>query len=225
MKMDKVIELKNVTKEYIQGEDKVIALKDINLDISRGEFVVILGPSGSGKSTLLHLVGGLDMPTKGEVIINGKNIGNCSDEQLAEFRRKTIGFVFQSYHLIPVLTVEENVTMPILLDHKKVDQEYLQYILRQLEIEDFKRRVPSQLSGGQQQRVAIARALMNRPGIILADEPTGNLDVETSNQVVTLLKNSCRELGQTLVMITHNREIAKYADRIVTIRNGEVSLG
>lgn len=216
------IELKSLYKIYTQGTDKVYALNDLSLNIEKGEFVVILGPSGSGKSTLLHILGGLDNPTKGEVLIDGVNISGYTDEELATYRRTVVGFVFQAFNLLPTLTAIENMEMPLLIDEKPVDKDYLEELLECLEIKNLKKRLPSQMSGGQQQRVAIARALANKPTLVLADEPTGNLDSEISGKVLKLLQDTCKKYGQTLVMITHNEEIAKHADRVVRIRDGKV---
>ena len=216
------VELKSLYKIYKQGQNEVFALNGLSAVIEKGEFLAILGPSGSGKSTLLHILGGLDSPTKGSVIIDGADISEYSDQELAKYRRKTVGFVFQSFNLLPALTVQENIEMPVLIDEGEIDKEYLEEIEKGLEIADLKKRLPSQISGGQMQRVAIARALANKPTIILADEPTGNLDSEISEKVLSLFLETCRRYGQTLVMITHNEEIAAKADRIVRIRDGKI---
>ena len=216
------VELKSLYKIYIQGQNEVFALNGLSAVIEKGEFLAILGPSGSGKSTLLHILGGLDSPTKGSVIIDGADISEYSDQELAKYRRKTVGFVFQSFNLLPALTVQENIEMPVLIDEGEIDKEYLEEIEKGLEIDDLKKRLPSQISGGQMQRVAIARALANKPTIILADEPTGNLDSEISEKVLSLFLETCRKYGQTLVMITHNEEIAAKADRIIRIRDGKI---
>ena len=216
------VELKSLYKIYKQGQNEVFALNGLSAVIEKGEFLAILGPSGSGKSTLLHILGGLDSPTKGSVIIDGTDISEYSDQELAKYRRKTVGFVFQSFNLLPALTVQENIEMPVLIDEGEIDKEYLEEIEKGLEIDDLKKRLPSQISGGQMQRVAIARALANKPTIILADEPTGNLDSEISEKVLSLFLETCRRYGQTLVMITHNEEIAAKADRIVRIRDGKI---
>ena len=216
------VELKSLYKIYKQGQNEVFALNGLSAVIEQGEFLAILGPSGSGKSTLLHILGGLDSPTKGSVIIDGADISEYSDQELAKYRRKTVGFVFQSFNLLPALTVQENIEMPVLIDEGEIDKEYLEEIEKGLEIADLKKRLPSQISGGQMQRVAIARALANKPTIILADEPTGNLDSEISEKVLSLFLETCRRYGQTLVMITHNEEIAAKADRIVRIRDGKI---
>ena len=216
------VELKSLYKIYKQGQNEVFALNGLSAVIEKGEFLAILGPSGSGKSTLLHILGGLDSPTKGSVIIDGADISEYSDQELAKYRRKTVGFVFQSFNLLPALTVQENIEMPVLIDEDEIDKEYLEEIEKGLEIDDLKKRLPSQISGGQMQRVAIARALANKPTIILADEPTGNLDSEISEKVLSLFLETCRRYGQTLVMITHNEEIAAKADRIIKIRDGKI---
>lgn len=216
------VELKSLYKIYKQGQNEVFALNGLSAVIEQGEFLAILGPSGSGKSTLLHILGGLDSPTKGSVIVGGADISEYSDHELAKYRRKTVGFVFQSFNLLPALTVQENIEMPVLIDEGEIDKEYLEEIEKGLEIDDLKKRLPSQISGGQMQRVAIARALANKPTIILADEPTGNLDSEISEKVLSLFLETCRKYGQTLVMITHNEEIAAKADRIIRIRDGKI---
>ena len=216
------VELKSLYKIYKQGQNEVFALNGLSAVIEKGEFLAILGPSGSGKSTLLHILGGLDSPTEGSVIVDGVDISEYSDQELAQYRRKTVGFVFQSFNLLPALTVHENIEMPVLIDQGEIDKEYLEEIEKGLEIDDLKKRLPSQISGGQMQRVAIARALANKPTIILADEPTGNLDSEISEKVLSLFLETCRRYGQTLVMITHNEEIAAKADRIIRIRDGKI---
>ena len=216
------IELRDLQKIYIQGDEKIYALDHLTLNIEKGEYLAILGPSGSGKSTLLHTLGGLDTPTDGEVIVDNVDISSYTDTELAVYRRKTVGFVFQSFNLLPVLTVKENIEMPVLIDDHSLDEKYINEVMEFLEISDLKVRYPSQISGGQQQRVAIARALANHPQLILADEPTGNLDTAISGKVIELLSGTCRKFGQTLVMITHNEEIAASADRIVRIRNGRI---
>ena len=199
-----IIKLENVTKIYGTGENQLVALDHVNVTIDKGEAVAIVGPSGCGKSTMLHIIGGVDSATEGKVYIEGKDITGLTDEEMSIFRRRKIGFVFQAYHLIPVLTVEENMQMPILLDHRKPDKEYADYVLEMLGLKDRRKSLPSQLSGGQQQRVAIARALANRPSILLADEPTGALDSKNGEEVMALLQRSVKELNQTLVLITHN---------------------
>ncbi|MDD6308791.1 MAG: ABC transporter ATP-binding protein [Clostridia bacterium] len=215
------IQLKSLYKVYSQGTDKVYALNNLSLEIEKGEFVVILGPSGSGKSTLLHILGGLDNPTEGEVLVDGVNIAGYSDDELAKYRRSDVGFVFQAFNLLPSLTAIENIEMPLLIDGQTMDQEYMDEVMECLEIKALQKRLPSQMSGGQQQRIAIARALSNKPKMVLADEPTGNLDSEISNKVLKLLKETCKKYGQTLIMITHNEEIAKQADRVIRIKDGK----
>ena len=217
-----IVRMENVSKVYGTAENQVWALHGVNLKVEKGETLAIVGASGSGKSTLLHIMGGVDSPTSGKVIVDDKDITSLTDEQMSVFRRRKIGFVFQAYHLIPVLTVEENITMPILLDHRKPDREYIEHILNILNLQDRRHHLPNQLSGGQQQRAAIARALANRPALILADEPTGALDSKNGAEVITLLQNSVKELNQTLVLITHNIDLAREADRIIKISDGEI---
>ncbi|MDE5884655.1 MAG: ABC transporter ATP-binding protein [Oscillospiraceae bacterium] len=217
-----IISLKNVNKYYKTGNSSFHAIKDINLDIEEGEFIVILGKSGSGKSTLLNIIGGLDSYDSGEVIMDGFSYKNADDTIMSGFRCKKIGFVFQSYNLIPVLNVYENITFPVNISGEKVDNKYITSIIKELGLDGKEKSFPNQLSGGQQQRVAIARALANRPKIVLADEPTGNLDTAIGEDVLNLLTIGVKEYGHTLVMITHNPDIAKYADRIVTIEDGKI---
>lgn len=217
-----ILEAKNLKKIYGKGESTVNALRGVNLSVEKGEFVAIVGTSGSGKSTLLHMLGGLDRPTEGEVFVDGKNIFELKDEALTIFRRRKIGFVFQAFNLVPVLNVYENIVLPIELDGEKVDKEFIDTIVDTLGISNKKEALPNQLSGGQQQRVAIARALASRPAIILADEPTGNLDTKTGQDVLSLLKVSAQKFSQTIVMITHNEEIAQLADRIIRIEDGNI---
>ena len=217
-----LIEVKNLNKIYGSGEAEVKALKNINLNIEQGEFVAIVGQSGSGKSTLLHLIGGIDIPSSGEVIIDGKNIYKLKEKELSILRRRKLGFIFQFFNLIPVLTAQENIEMPVLLDNEKIDKKYMNELLRILGLEERKNNYPSQLSGGQQQRVSIGRALANKPSIILADEPTGNLDSKNSKEVLELLKYCAKKYNQTLILITHDINIAKSADRVITIEDGEI---
>lgn len=217
-----ILKVENLSKIYGKGENKVEALKNISMSINSGEFVAIVGASGSGKSTLLHLLGGLDRPTGGKVIIDGESIYDYKEERLAIFRRRKIGFVFQFFNLIPVLDVEENIALPALLDNDKVDKGYLQEIIRLLGLNERKTHLPSELSGGQQQRVSIGRALLNKPAIILADEPTGNLDSKNSKEVIELLKFSAQKYNQTLILITHDVNLASMADRVITIQDGEI---
>ncbi len=220
-----IVKMEHVTKIYGEGNTRVWALDDVNLTVNKGEIVAVVGASGSGKSTLLHVMGGVDTPNEGNVIVDGKDITRLTDEEMSVFRRRKIGFVFQAYHLIPVLTVEENIKMPILLDHRKPDRDYIDHIIEMLGLKDRRKHLPNQLSGGQQQRAAIARALANRPALILADEPTGALDSKNGNEVITLLQDSVKKLDQTLVLITHNIDLAREADRIVRITDGKVSEG
>jgi ABC-type antimicrobial peptide transport system, ATPase component len=217
-----ILKVENLTKTYGMGENRVEALKNINLSINKGEFVVIVGPSGSGKSTLLHLLGGLDEPTDGKVIIDGENIYDYKEDKLAIFRRRKIGFIFQFFNLIPVLDVEENISLPILLDNEKVDKKYLDDIIQLLGLENRRNHLPSELSGGQQQRVSIGRAILNKPSIIFADEPTGNLDSKNSREVIELLKYTAKKYNQTLVLITHDISIASLSDRVITIEDGQI---
>ena len=217
-----ILETKDLRKIYGSGDTEVRALDGVNLQIENGEFVAIVGTSGSGKSTLLHMLGGLDRPTEGKVIVDGKDIFSLKEEALTIFRRRKIGFVFQSYNLVPVLNVYENIVLPIELDGGKINKEFVQRIMETLGLNGRLDALPSQLSGGQQQRVAIARALAAAPAIILADEPTGNLDSKTSQDVLSLLKVTSQKFAQTIVMITHNEEIAQMADRIIRIEDGKI---
>ncbi|MBC8631250.1 ABC transporter ATP-binding protein [[Eubacterium] tenue] len=217
-----ILKTKNLKKYYGKGESLVKAIDDTNISIIEGEFVAIVGKSGSGKSTLLHMIGGLDRPTEGKVFIDKKDIFTLKDEQLAIFRRRKIGFIFQYYNLIPSLNVWENIVLPIGLDNKEVDKNFINDIINALGLENKKESLPNTLSGGQQQRVAIARALASRPSIILADEPTGNLDSKTSDEVMSLLKTMIKKYNQTLVMITHDETIAQMADRVIYIEDGKV---
>ncbi|MFL0267945.1 ABC transporter ATP-binding protein [Candidatus Clostridium radicumherbarum] len=212
-----------LTKTYGKGETEVEALKEAEISINRGEFVAVVGPSGSGKSTLLHLIAGLMQPTRGSVLIEGKNIYNLSENELSIFRRRNIGFIFQFFNLLPMLSLEENVILPALLDNKKVDMEYLDELLKVLGLSERRRHLPGALSGGQQQRAAIARALFTKPSIVFADEPTGNLDSKSSKEVLELLTMSIKKYNQTLVLITHDMNVAKHADRIIKIEDGVVS--
>ena len=218
-----IVKMEHVTKIYGSGDTRVWALDDVNLTVQKGESLAVVGASGSGKSTLLHVMGGVDTVTYGKVIVDDRDITTLKDEEMSVFRRRKIGFVFQSYHLIPVLTVEENIQMPILLDHKKPDREYIDHVIEMLGLKDRRKHLPNQLSGGQQQRAAIARALANRPSLILADEPTGALDSTNGNEVMALLQDSVKKLNQTLVLITHNIDLAREADRIVRITDGKLT--
>lgn len=217
-----ILKVENLNKTYGKGENKVEALKDVNLSVNKGEFVAIVGASGSGKSTLLHLLGGLDRPTSGRVVIDGESIYDYKEEKLAIFRRRKIGFIFQFFNLIPVLDLEENIALPALLDNEKIDKKYLEEIIQILNLTERKGHLPSELSGGQQQRVSIGRALLNKPSIILADEPTGNLDSKNSKEVIELLKFTARKFNQTLILITHDVNIATMADRVITIEDGNI---
>ena len=220
-----ILETKDLRKVYGTGDTAVRALDGVSLRVEQGEFVAIVGTSGSGKSTLLHMLGGLDRPTSGSVLVDGKDIFSLKDEALTIFRRRKIGFVFQSYNLVPVLNVQENIVLPIQLDGRRVDRAFVRQIVRILGLEERLEALPSQLSGGQQQRVAIARALAAAPAIILADEPTGNLDSRTSQDVLSLMKITSQKFSQTIVMITHNEEIAQMADRILRIEDGRIVSG
>ena len=217
-----ILQTQNLKKVYGTGPNAVHALDGINLSVEKGEFAAVVGTSGSGKSTLLHMLGGLDRPTSGKVFVDGKDIFSLKEEALTIFRRRKIGFVFQSYNLVPVLNVYENIVLPIELDGKKIDKHFVQNILETLGLSGRQDALPSQLSGGQQQRVAIARALASSPAITLADEPTGNLDSKTSQDVLSLLKVTSQKFSQTMVMITHNEEIAQMADRIIRIEDGKI---
>lgn len=220
-----ILKAENLVKIYGQGENEVKALNNVSLEIEEGEFVSIVGSSGSGKSTLLNMLGGLDRLTSGDIYINNKKLGNMKDEELTIFRRRNIGFVFQNYNLVPILNVYENIVLPIELDGMKIDEEYIDSIINTLGLNQKLTNIPNNLSGGQQQRVAIARAIATKPSIILADEPTGNLDSKTSMDVIGLLKMTSQKFNQTIVMITHNEEIAQLADRIIRIEDGKIARG
>ena len=217
-----ILKVENLTKSYGKGEAKVDAIKNINLSINKGEFVAIVGPSGSGKSTLLHLLGGVDKPTSGKVYINDVDIYNLKEKDLSIFRRRNVGLIYQFYNLIPVLSVKENILLPAELDNRKIDKDYLDDLLKTLGLKERANHLPNELSGGQQQRTSIGRALINRPSIVLADEPTGNLDSKNSKEVLELLKLSVRKYNQTLIMITHDPRIALQADRVITIEDGTI---
>lgn len=217
-----ILRVENLTKIYGKDMAKVIALDNVSFSVEKGEFVAIVGASGSGKSTLLHLIGGVDRPTSGKVFIDGQDIFNFNDDKLAIFRRRQVGLIYQFYNLIPILNVEENITLPLSLDNREVDKENLDNMLRLLGLQDRRKHLPNELSGGQQQRTSIGRAMITNPTIILADEPTGNLDSKASDEIVALLKKSNKELKQTIIMITHNMEIAKEADRIIKIEDGKI---
>lgn len=218
-----ILKVENLTKTYGKGENKIYALKDVSFSVCKGEFVSIIGASGSGKSTLLHLIGGVDRPDAGKIYVDGKDVYEQSEEALAIFRRRQVGLIYQFYNLIPVLNVEENMLLPCELDGKTPDKEFVKELVDTLGLGNRLKHLPNQLSGGQQQRAAIGRALMNRPAILLADEPTGNLDSRASDEIVELLKLSNRKYKQTIVMITHNMEIAKQADRVLVMEDGKLS--
>lgn len=215
-----LLEVNDICKTYGSGETAVHALKKVSFSVPKGEYVAIVGESGSGKSTLLNMIGALDTPTSGKVTIGGKDIFSMNDSKLTVFRRRNIGFIFQAFNLVPELTVEQNIIFPVLLDYQKTDKKYLEELLTVLNLKERRNHLPSQLSGGQQQRVAIGRALITRPSLILADEPTGNLDTQNSSEVITLLKEASRKYEQTIIMITHNRSIAQSADRILQVSDG-----
>ncbi|SFL06773.1 putative ABC transport system ATP-binding protein [Lachnospiraceae bacterium KH1T2] len=219
----KILKIRNLCKVYGKGETKVEALKNVSFDVEQGEFVAIVGPSGSGKSTLLHILGGVDTPTSGEVKISETDIVGLNETKLAIFRRRYIGLVYQFYNLIPILNVEENITLPILLDGKKPDRKLLHDLVEKLGLSNRLKHLPNQLSGGQQQRVSIGRALMNHPALLLADEPTGNLDTKNSKEIISLLRKFNRENNQTVIIITHDDRIALAADRVITIEDGEIT--
>lgn len=215
-----LLEVKSISKTYGSGETAVHALKKVSFSVPKGEYVAIVGESGSGKSTLLNMIGALDNPTSGKVLIDGKDIFAMKESKLTIFRRRNIGFIFQAFNLIPELTVEQNIIFPVLLDYQKPDKKYLEELLAVLNLKERRNHLPSQLSGGQQQRVAIGRALITRPSLILADEPTGNLDTQNSSEVIALLKNASKRYAQTIIMITHNRSIAQTADRVLQVSDG-----
>lgn len=217
-----ILRVENLCKEYGKGQTKVKALDNVSFSVERGEFVAIVGASGSGKSTLLHLLGGVDRPNSGKVFIEGKDIYKLNDDELAIFRRRQVGLIYQFYNLIPILNVEENITLPLSLDGRKVDEKRLEELINLLGLSGRRTHLPNELSGGQQQKTSIGRAMITNPAIILADEPTGNLDSKSSDEVVTLLKKSNKDYKQTIIMITHNLEIAKVADRIITIEDGKI---
>ncbi len=217
-----ILRVENLCKEYGKGQTKVTALDNVSFSVEKGEFVAIVGASGSGKSTLLHLLGGVDRPTSGKVFIEGKDIYKLNDDGLAIFRRRQVGLIYQFYNLIPILNVEENITLPLSLDGREVNKSKLDELIDLLGLNERRTHLPNELSGGQQQRTSIGRALITNPAIILADEPTGNLDSKSSDEVVALLKKSNKDFKQTIIMITHNLEIAKVADRIITIEDGKI---
>ncbi len=218
----KILETKNLCKTYGEGDTLVKALDNVSFSVEQGEFIAIVGPSGSGKSTLLHILGGVDVPTSGEVIINGTKISNLDETALAIFRRRQIGLIYQFYNLIPILTVEENLTLPLLLDGRKPDQKQIEMLVEKLGLENRLKHLPNELSGGQQQRVSIGRALLNSPALLLADEPTGNLDSENSKEIIKLLRQFNKENKQTVIIITHDERIALSADRVIEINDGKI---
>lgn len=217
-----ILKIENITKKYANGDKELYALDDVSFTVNQGEFIAIVGPSGSGKSTLLHMIGGIDKPTKGKVYINGTDISSLKPDKMTIFRRRNIGIVYQFYNLIPTLNAEDNIILPVLLDGKKVDKEKLNEIIKLLKIEDRRKAMPSQLSGGEQQRVSIGRALMNNPSIILADEPTGNLDSMASKEIVEIFKYYNKAYKQTLIIVTHDEKIALQADRIIKLKDGKI---
>ena len=217
-----ILKVENLCKQYGKGENKVTALDNVSFTVNKGEFVAIVGASGSGKSTLLHLIGGVDRPTSGKVFIDGKDIYKFNDDELAIFRRRQVGLIYQFYNLIPILNVEENITLPLKLDNRNIDKKRLDELIKVLGLEERRTHLPNELSGGQQQRTSIGRAMITNPAIILADEPTGNLDSKSSDEIVELLRKSNRDYKQTIIMITHNMEIAKSADRIIKIEDGKI---
>lgn len=217
-----ILRVENLTKVYGSGNNKVVALDNVSFSVEKGEFVSIVGASGSGKSTLLHLLGGVDRPTSGKVLINDTDIFKMNDDELAIFRRRQVGLIYQFYNLIPILNVRENITLPLELDNKKVSDEEVDNLIKMLGLDKRSKHLPNELSGGQQQRTSIGRALITRPAIVLADEPTGNLDTKASEDIVSLLKKSNKEMKQTIIMITHNLELAKVADKIIEIADGRI---
>lgn len=218
-----ILKIENLTKVYGKGENEVRAVDNISFSVEKGEFLAIIGPSGSGKSTLLHIIGGVDRPTSGKVWMNGQDVYAQNEDKLAIFRRRQVGLIYQFYNLIPVLNVVENITLPVLMDGRKVNNERLNELLETLSLEKRRKNLPNQLSGGQQQRVSIGRALMNAPAVVLADEPTGNLDSKNSQEILELLKYSNKKYGQTLIIITHDESIALQADRVISIEDGKIS--
>ena len=218
-----ILRVENLTKVYGKGENEVRALDGVSFSVEKGEFVAVIGPSGSGKSTLLHILGGVDRPTSGRVLMDGKDVYAQNEEQLAIFRRRQVGLIYQFYNLIPVLNVTENITLPVLMDGQKVNRDRLKELITTLKLDGRENHLPNQLSGGQQQRVSIGRALMNAPAVVLADEPTGNLDSKNSKEIVDLLKSSNEKYGQTLIVITHDESIALQADRIISIDDGKIT--
>lgn len=220
-----ILKVDKLSKVYGKGTTKVVALDNVSFSVEKGEFVAIVGASGSGKSTLLHLIGGVDRPTSGKVFIDGTDIYELNDEKLAIFRRRQVGLIYQFYNLIPILNVEENITLPMKLDNRKIDKQILDSLIKTLGLSSRRNHLPNELSGGQQQRTSIGRALLTNPAIVLADEPTGNLDSKASDEIVELLKRSNKDLKQTIIMITHNMEIAKIADRVIRLEDGHIVEG
>lgn len=218
-----ILKVENITKVYGEGENKVVALDNVSFSVKKGQFVAIIGPSGSGKSTLMHILGGVDVPTHGKVYVDGEDVYAKNQTQLAIFRRRQVGLIYQFYNLIPVLNVTENITLPVLMDNRKINEERLAELLSVLSLKGREKHLPNQLSGGQQQRVSIGRALMNSPAIVLADEPTGNLDSKNSQEIINLLKLSNQKYNQTLIMITHDENIALQADRIIAVEDGRIT--
>ena len=218
-----ILRVENLTKIYGKGENEVRALDDVSFSVNKGEFIAVIGPSGSGKSTLLHILGGVDRPTSGRVLMDGRDVYAQNEEQLAVFRRRQVGLIYQFYNLIPVLNVTENITLPVLMDGQRVNNDRLKELITTLKLDGRENHLPNQLSGGQQQRVSIGRALMNAPAVVLADEPTGNLDSKNSKEIVDLLKISNEKYGQTLIVITHDESIALQADRIISIDDGKIT--
>ena len=219
----KILEVTNLCKTYGKGDTMVKALDNVSFSVEKGEFLAIIGPSGSGKSTLLHILGGVDVPTSGSVVINQTDISNLDETALAIFRRRQIGLIYQFYNLIPILTVQENLTLPLLLDGRKPDKKQIDTLVKRLGLENRLDHLPNQLSGGQQQRVSIGRALVNKPALMLADEPTGNLDSENSKEIISLLRQFNKEFNQTVIIITHDEKIANSADRVITIEDGKIT--
>ena len=217
-----ILKVENLCKQYGKGESKVTALDNVSFTVNKGEFVAIVGASGSGKSTLLHLIGGVDRPTSGKVFIDGKDIYKFNDDELAIFRRRQVGLIYQFYNLIPILNVEENITLPLKLDNRNIDKQRLDELIKVLGLEERRTHLPNELSGGQQQRTSIGRAMINNPALMLADEPTGNLDSKASDEIISLLKLSNKKFNQTVVIITHDLEIAKEAERVITIEDGKI---
>lgn len=217
-----ILKVEHLSKIYGTGDNQVVALNDVSFSVEKGQFVAIIGPSGSGKSTLLHILGGVDKPTAGHVYMNGQDVYGQNDEQLAIFRRRQVGLIYQFYNLIPILNVTENMTLPVLMDRRQVDAGYLSELVQILNLEGFESHLPNELSGGQQQRVSIGRALMTSPAVVLADEPTGNLDSKNSQEIIELLKNSNKKYNQTLIVITHDENIALQADRIIAVEDGKI---